>query len=159
MGAIADHVATMRGRSLADICAQIERMEAAALDVGADDFSTLWDMWPDKTAKKAAEKAYKAARKRGVSRETIAAGMLRYRRDKPADRPWLHLATFINGERWLDQPAVVSGPPLKGLAAERAQLQQEIANGDGRTTQASADHRHAHRLGQPDQGYEPRRLL
>ncbi len=37
------------------------------------------------------------------------AGLDRYIRTKPADRAWLNPETFINQERWTDQPATIQG--------------------------------------------------
>lgn len=130
MGEIADRIRQMRGRSFDEVVAEIERMESQALDVGADDFGTLWASYPHKTAKKAAEKAYRAARKKGISYTTIFDGVARYVREKPADRPWMHLATFLNGERWNDQEAPV-GRQMSNLDLLEQDLAGRINNGYG----------------------------
>jgi hypothetical protein len=115
MGRIADKVRTMRGQSLAAIVAEVERMEAeqfAPIVIGFDEF---WEAWPNKVGKPAARKAYKAAAKRHNGLDPfdteLMAGMQRYIAEKPVDRPWLNPATFLNQERWLDQPAPVYQPP------------------------------------------------
>jgi hypothetical protein len=99
---------------------------AEQFDLGPQDFAELWVIYPHKVAKVAAERAYKAARKRGVRRETILEGVKTYIATKPLDRPWLHLATFCNQERWNDLPAPVQ---QKGIAGVRQRIEQEIANG------------------------------
>lgn len=72
----------------------------------------FWRAWPNKTAKPTALKAFLAARKAGYGLAEILAGVQRYVRDKPPDRPWLHPSTFLNQRRWEDQPAPVqTGPP------------------------------------------------
>ena len=79
MGAIADRIATMRGCSLQQIVDEIARMEAEAseLSVGAKDFDAFWQIWPHRVGKRAAEKAYAAARKRGNSARVILEGVER----------------------------------------------------------------------------------
>lgn len=100
----------------------------AVMDVGDDDFAALWKEWPNKTAKPEAQKAYRAARKRGHSHGAILEGMRRYVATKPPDRPWLHFSTFCNQERFLDAPAAVIDP-RGGLGDYKQNLRQEIANG------------------------------
>jgi hypothetical protein len=59
-------------------------------------------------------KAFVAARKR-AGLDAIVAGVFAYIRDKPPDRSWLNPATFLNQNRWEDQPAQVAtnGKPQK----------------------------------------------
>lgn len=64
----------------------------------------FWPASPHKVGKAAALKAFVAARKR-CELEPLMAGMAAYVRDKPADRPWCNPATWLNQDRWLDQPA------------------------------------------------------
>lgn len=154
MGRIADHVATMRGCSLQQIVDAIRLMEDgpseddlfngeanALINSKLSEFEILWLDCPNRTAKKAAEKAFNAARKRGVSFETIHNGMMRYVMTKPADRPWMHLSTFINGERWNDQPAAVSKP------SKTSELRNDLRN---RIGERSEDTGHVRRLAQRD---------
>ena len=68
-------------------------------------FGQFWEAWPNKVGKPAAEKAF---RKHAGQVEAIIAGVERYIATKPADRPWLNPATFLNQERWKDQPAAVT---------------------------------------------------
>lgn len=69
-------------------------------------FDIFWVMWPNKVGKPAAMRAMVAALKR-ASISAIMQGVDNYIRDKPPDRPWLNPATFLNQNRWEDQPAKV----------------------------------------------------
>lgn len=73
-------------------------------------FERFWRAFPNKVGKIVARRAWSAKR---LSREidAILAGVERYVRDKPVDRPWLNPSTYLNQRRWEDQPAPVS-PPL-----------------------------------------------
>lgn len=64
----------------------------------------LWSIWPNKVGKPAALKALRSALERATISE-ICAGVENYVRTKPPDRPWLNPATFLNQNRWEDQPA------------------------------------------------------
>jgi hypothetical protein len=80
---------------------------AVALSFDPNEFNIFWADWPNKVGKPAAVKALAAARKRGVPFEAIMLGVHAYIRTKPPDRPWLNPATFLNQDRWEDQPAKV----------------------------------------------------
>lgn len=67
-------------------------------------FGRFWEKWPNKVAKPAAKLAFKKVEH---ELEKILAGVDRYAASKPADRAWMHPATFLNGRRWEDQPAAV----------------------------------------------------
>jgi len=85
---------------------QKERSEIGAL---AREFAeTFWPAYPHKVAKPAALKAFSKARKR-ASLETIMAGLERYA-NKTDDRHWANGATWLNNDRWEDQP----GPAQEG---------------------------------------------
>lgn len=72
-------------------------------------FSEWWEMYPRKTAKRAAEKAYRAALKRG-SREVILEGLqsqlaaLKAKETKFIPYP----ATWLNEDRWADEEETVT---------------------------------------------------
>jgi hypothetical protein len=138
MGKIADRVREMRGCSLAAIVAEIERMEAGAepdllgdldLFIGAPPFETWWAQWPDKVAKKAAEKAWRAARGRGWSVADLLRFAAEYIAGKDPARPWMHAATFLNGERWKDAAASVK--PTNAVAARRVALRERLSDEHG----------------------------
>jgi hypothetical protein len=82
-----------------------EPREVALMSIDPNEFPVFWEAWPNKVGKHAAVKALASARKRGVPFETIMAGVHSYIRDKPPDRSWMNPATFLNGNRWEDQPA------------------------------------------------------
>lgn len=69
-----------------------------------DDFSEWYSAYPNKVGKGQAAKAYRTARKL-TDQQTLLDGVAAYRRDKPPDRAWCNPATWLNGQRWLDQPA------------------------------------------------------
>jgi len=70
----------------------------------ATDFDNWWKSYPHKVGKGQAEKAYKVARKKAEVSDLLA-GVERYRDQKPDDVKWCYPATWLNGERWLDEPA------------------------------------------------------
>jgi len=66
--------------------------------------SEFWQHYPNKVGKVKALDAYIAARRK-ATRTEILDGLARYKSDKPPDRQWLNPATFLNQERWNDDPA------------------------------------------------------
>jgi hypothetical protein len=91
--------------------AEKKETRASALAVGwPEDFrEQFWAKYPNKVGKPKALAKLEAAMKRGAKWPEVSAGLDRYIREKPADRAWLNPETFINQERWLDQPANVHG--------------------------------------------------
>lgn len=82
------------------------------------DFELWYEGYPHKVARGAAEKAFATAL--GLaSLDELIAGRDRYIRDKPPDRSWCNPASWLNGRRWLDQPAAEQLRP----AHERPSLQ------------------------------------
>lgn len=79
-----------------------------ALSIDRNEFHIFWTEWPNRVGKPTAVKALASARKRGATFEAIMDGVRNYIRDKPPDRPWLNPATFLNQNRWEDQPATVT---------------------------------------------------
>lgn len=93
-------------------------------------FERFWEVWPHKTGKPVAAKAFL---KVWTEADAIIAGVNRYIRDKPADRPWLNPSTFLNQRRWEDDPAPVAraGPsPARGngLAIIAMEIDEELRN-------------------------------
>jgi hypothetical protein len=158
MGRIADHVATMRGCSLAQIVAEIDRMEGEALPKVPIGFEIFWDEYPRKTAKPAAIKAYRAALKRKVTHDTIMTGLRRFVASAPDPQYTPHASTWLNQDRFNDAPVTQN---LKGIAGERARLRQEIADGYERDGQANSNSGNDRRLalGRPDHDQGERRRL
>jgi hypothetical protein len=83
----------------------------------AREFAEFWTECPNKVGKPKAKAAFGAARKR-ASFEAIMAGLRRYIASKPADRAWLNPQTFLNQDRWDDQPAAVLPLARAGPAAQ-----------------------------------------
>lgn len=98
---------------------QKEPREAALVDDGwPDDYrKQFWDIWPNKVAKPKALMKLERIRKRGVSWSALMDGVRRYIRTKPPDRSWMNPETFLNGERWNDQPAEVPSGKSESLAS------------------------------------------
>jgi hypothetical protein len=82
---------------------QKERLESLAQERAA--FVAFWQQYPHKVGKPTAQKAFEKACKRAPVPE-IMAGLARYAA-KTDDRPWCNPATWLNQDRWADQP----GPP------------------------------------------------
>jgi hypothetical protein len=106
----------------------------------------FWPRYPNKVGKPDALKAFLRARNK-TSLETIAHGLDAYVH-KTDDRPWCNPSTWLNQERWNDQPATVSrqarAPPREPTLAdyfeEEARRLQEVD--DARTIET--DYRHGH---------------
>lgn len=87
------------------------RSRPDALDDGwpADFRERFWARYPHKVGKADAIAKLERARKaRKVTFADLMAGLDRYIRDKPPDRPWCNPSTFLHQERWTDQPAEIS---------------------------------------------------
>lgn len=102
------------------------RAQKSSSDIRFEFEREFWPAYPHKVGKPAALRAFGGARK-AASLETILAGLDRYKRDKPADRSWLNPATFLNQQRFLDQPARAGPGPG---ASPRGRTFAEIARGD-----------------------------
>jgi len=112
-GFLDNQVAPLR-RQLDALEESREELEIEKREKGADaptfakEFNkSFWPKYPHKTGKPKALAAYLKARTKATLEE-ILAGLDRYILSKPVDRPWLNPATFLNQERWLDQPAEVA---------------------------------------------------
>lgn len=73
-------------------------------DLDTEFEETFWPRWPHKVAKLPARKSFAKARKHH-SLPTIMAGLERYIRTKPPERDWQNPTTFLNQERFNDEPA------------------------------------------------------
>lgn len=76
-------------------------------------FEQFWAVYPHKVGKPDAAKAFQRAGQR-VDFETLMAGLRRYVA-KTDDRPWCNPSTWLNQDRWGDQPAAVQprGSPAR----------------------------------------------
>jgi hypothetical protein len=90
------------------------RAERDAID--AEFADAFWPVYPHKVGKPSALKAFHGARKRAALTK-IVGGLQAYIRDKPPDRPWLNPATFLNQDRFDDQPASPPEQSAKPTAA------------------------------------------
>src|SRR5690606_20361366 len=88
---------------------------------GCDEF---WFRYPNKVGKPAASKAFARAVKRTPLPE-IMAGLERYAA-KTDDRPWCNPATWLNQDRWADEPAP-SGPAPPALVEPEAVWVKRLA--------------------------------
>ncbi|QND58227.1 helix-turn-helix domain-containing protein [Mesorhizobium huakuii] len=97
--------------------------EARALDLVPDGnkdaaFEAWWSRYPEKVGKGAARKAFDQAQRK-TSLDVLVAGVERYKASKPADRAWCHPTTWLNQERWLDQPAATAPRTLGDWSLDR----------------------------------------
>lgn len=75
-------------------------------------FDAFWAVYPHKVGKADASKAFERAERR-VDIESLMAGLHRYVA-KTDDRPWCNPSTWLNQDRWTDEPATPvarAGPP------------------------------------------------
>ena len=109
----------------------------------ADDFAEWWKVYPRKTAKKAAEKAYIRARKGGATREALLDGLARsmrsWEREGRSKDKYPYPATWLNQGRWEDEetmPQDVYERPVQRQPTANDVARQMIENmrsdpGDG----------------------------
>lgn len=89
-------------------------------------FADFWAIYPHKVGKRDAEKAFASALQR-ASLEAILAGVRRYAA-KTDDRPWCNPSTFLNQNRWEDEPAVpmprsqAHSPPERTVSQALAEM-------------------------------------
>jgi hypothetical protein len=104
-------------------------------------FDEFWRQYPHKVGKRAALKSFEAARKRKASFEDLMLGLMRYSA-KDDDRPWCNPSTWLNQERWLDEPAANGGSNVKrdetiaertARLVERAREAEDAARRAGRS--------------------------
>jgi hypothetical protein len=97
-------------RQITDTEAEKKETRANALAEGwpADFREQFWARYPNKVGKPKALAKLDQCMRRGIGFAEIMDGLERYIASKPADRAWLNPETFINQERWADQPAAVT---------------------------------------------------
>lgn len=71
----------------------------------AEEFETVWKMYPRKKGKADSKKAYVKARKRGVSMETIQAAVVEFAKAQAGNSPMYipYGSTWFNGAGWEDE--------------------------------------------------------
>jgi len=97
----------------------------------AQEFAEVfWPRFPNKTGKPKALTSFLTARK-SASLEEIVTGLDRYIAAKPPDRQWLNPTTFLNQQRWADEPAQITGGQHEQhhSHAQRRSRQDDIAGG------------------------------
>lgn len=83
----------------------------------------FWPRYPHKVGKPTAQRSFeKLWRELHGNISTVIAGLERYCLDKPADRPWLNPATFLNQRRFEDQPASSLGVALPSSSSRKIDL-------------------------------------
>lgn len=82
---------------------------ARAAREASDHFADFWQAYPRRVGRAAAERAFRTALARGAAVADIAAGLARQRwPDNPRFIP--HPATWLNQERWRDDPNAAAPP-------------------------------------------------
>ncbi|NTG01859.1 hypothetical protein G6L30_17220 [Agrobacterium rhizogenes] len=114
--------------------------ETRALLIEAEFVQHFWPIYPNKVGKPVALAAFVKARQR-VDLETMIVGLRAYVA-KTDDRAWCNPSTWLNGDRWNDQPAQVARgqppprqPDLADFFLEKARSEQGYD--DGRTIEGS----------------------
>ncbi|EJF91657.1 helix-turn-helix domain-containing protein [Bartonella tamiae] len=87
----------------------------------------FWTTYPNKTGKPKALASFAKARKK-ASLEEIMQGLHRYIEAKPIGRQWLNPTTFLNQERWTDEPAIVSEKIHASTYADNRSAGQKVAD-------------------------------
>ena len=90
----------------------------AARSDDPEGFVEFWSVYPRKEAKRAAVKAYRAALKRATA-EDILKGAKRYAATRPEPRFTAMGATWLNADRWEDNPVSNNNAPSAPGAATR----------------------------------------
>jgi hypothetical protein len=80
-------------------------------------FEGFWLVYPRKVGKGAARKAYRHALKR-ASHAEIVAGAKAYAASKPDPKFTPHATTWLNADRWLDEPERKPGANVVGFRKE-----------------------------------------
>jgi len=96
---------------------------------GAREFAEFWSLFPNKVGKRDAEKVFASALQR-ASFEAIMTGLRRYVA-KTDDRPWCNPATFLNQDRWADQPAAPV-PPRQSTAPPKPKTIGDVFREDAK---------------------------
>lgn len=119
----------------------------------------FWPKYPNKVGKPDAERAFAKARRR-ASLDAILAGLDAYVH-KTDDRPWCNPATWLNQDRWNDQPAVVvptsRGPPKSAAQQHREAVQHELDKAMGRVPDDKPADKFKHQLDLGDQDFRANR--
>lgn len=77
-------------------------------ETDTQEFLDFWEAYPHKVGRAAARTKFAIAIRK-TDLPTIMAALARYKSTKPPDREWCHPTTWLNQERWADQPATMNG--------------------------------------------------
>lgn len=91
----------------------LSKSKSSSQDEMKKDFECWYARYPRRTARGAALKAYRVARQK-ASAETLLAGVERYLALKPDYADWMQPASWLNAERWLDEPDQRQAKPTNG---------------------------------------------
>lgn len=83
-----------------------KKKETRVTRLPSPDFDQWYSRYPNKVGKPEAQRAFAKARTK-TSIESLNEGLTRYLA-KTDDRPWCNPATWLNQERWTDEPAQVA---------------------------------------------------
>lgn len=86
-------------------------------------FEEWWAAYPHKVGKGQARLAYARARKKAAA-NVLLEGVGKYTRSKPPDIAYCNPATWLNGERWLDQSG--SQVPMDSISKREAQVRAMV---------------------------------
>lgn len=84
------------------------RARDALIELEAE-FTVWYRAYPTKIGRGAARKAFVRVRRAGIALAALLDGLERYKQSKPADIAWCYPATWLNQQRWLDEPAPNGG--------------------------------------------------
>jgi hypothetical protein len=97
-----------------------KEVDTRAREVADSLFAKFWAVYPHKVGKRDAANCFQRVIKSGiVGIDDLMSGLARYVA-KTDDRPWCNPATWLNGGRWDDQPAVANGATNGGGNRDRA---------------------------------------
>lgn len=102
------------------------------------EFDEFWSLYPNKVGKRDAEKAFVKALKR-ASLTAILTGLRRYVA-KTDDRPWCNPATWLNQDRWADEPA--APPPRRATDPPRERTVSDVLGDIAAGKWPLQDHNH-----------------
>lgn len=91
---------------------------AGTKNASGPDFSTFWESWPRKTAKKAAERAWARLSKRDqrAALEALPKHVAFWRATQTGPQFVPHPATWLNGARWEDEVVIPEKPQARAVA-------------------------------------------
>lgn len=115
------------GPSTEDNLSEDNKQKTIKKETAADAaFIEFWEIYPRRAQKAKARKAFTEALKK-VPRETILTGAARYRDDPNRKAEFTaHPATWLNQERWDDDPEPAPGPVLTAAQARAAEQKRKL---------------------------------